>query len=82
MGVLDNMNEPAMFGGFQAGKDECSEHTFQCDGYGSCAGCIYNINDRCCYNVAKIQIRISRACYEELRQNEIEDELDYLEGMG
>lgn len=61
----------------QDGKNEFSEMTFPCNDY---PGCPYQKNGRCIYNVAKLQVRVSRACYEELRQDEIECELDYLDG--
>ncbi len=61
----------------QDGKNEFSEMTFPCSDY---PGCLYQKNGRCIYNVAKVQVRVSRACYEELRQDEIECELDYLDG--
>lgn len=54
------------------GKTEFSEMTYSCDN----ESCQYNKNARCIYNVAKIKIRMARACYDELRQDEIEAYLD------
>jgi len=60
----------------QEGKSPYSDGTYPCSNY----GCYYNHERRCLYNVARLQIRIGRACYPELRQDEIEAELDYLDG--
>lgn len=62
----------------EKGKTEYSNGTFECDDY---PGCHYQQNGRCIYNVARLQIRIGRACYDELVQNEIEAELDYLDSL-
>lgn len=61
-----------------AGKTAYSEGTFPCD----VEGCCYHSCGRCIFNVARLQIRIGRACYEELREAEQEAYLDYLEGWG
>lgn len=61
----------------QAGKNEFSDMTYDCDR----EHCFYNKNMRCIYNVACLKVRTSRSCYEELRQDEIEAELDYLDGL-
>lgn len=61
----------------EKGKDEFSHMTFDCDN----KYCSYHKNGRCIYNVARIKIRTSKACYEELRSVEIEAELDYMDGI-
>lgn len=61
----------------QDGKTEFDEMTYSCTN----KSCLYNKNKRCIYNVAKIKIRASRGCYDELRQDEIECELDYLDSL-
>ena len=45
-------------------------------------GCLYCEEGRCIFPIANIQQRISKACYEEERQAEIEAELDYTDGYG
>lgn len=59
------------------GLDAYKDGTYNCNDN---KGCLYNQNGRCIYNIAPIQQRISRACYEVLRQVEIEAELDYMDG--
>lgn len=61
----------------QNGKTSFSEGTFACDN----VCCCYNESGRCVYNVARLQVRNGRACYEDLRQAEIEAELDYADGL-
>lgn len=62
----------------EKGKNEYSKGTFECNDY---PGCQYQKNGRCIYNVARLQFRTGRACYEDLLQNEIEAELDYLDSL-
>lgn len=62
----------------QKGKTEWSEGTFVCNDY---PGCQYQKNGRCIYNVARLQIRIGRACYDDLVQDENEMRLDYLDSL-
>lgn len=64
----------------QPGKDAYSDMTFPCTDY---PGCQYQdpVSERCIFNVARLQIRTGKACYEELRQAEIEAELDYLDDL-
>jgi len=57
----------------QEGKTAYSEGTFECNDY---PGCSYQQDGRCIYNVAKLKIRPGKACYNDLRQDEIECELD------
>lgn len=62
----------------QNGKTPFSQGTYSCEN----SGCFYNSGDgRCVYNVARLQIRTGRECYEELRQSEIEAEADYALGL-
>ena len=44
-------------------------------------GCVYNDDGYCNYNNAKIKVSQARACYDEIRQADIEAELDYLDGL-
>lgn len=60
------------------GKTPYSEGTFSCEDK---PGCLYCIDSRCVYNVARIKIRISRACYEELLADERECEADCMQGI-
>lgn len=46
----------------QDGKDEYSDGTSECTEY---PGCIYQLNGRCIYNVARVQQAVSRACNED-----------------
>lgn len=69
------MNDAMVFGGFQTGRNEFSPTTFDCTDY---QGCLYCVNGRCCYNIANIKSQVSRACYEELCQDEVECYLDSL----
>lgn len=62
----------------QPGMTPYSPRTFECVDK---PGCLYCIDGRCVYNVARIQVMVSRACYEELRQDEIECEADYAQGL-
>lgn len=50
--------------GIQDGKDEYSEGTFECSEY---PGCLYQLNERCVYNISKIQQRVSKACYNDIK---------------
>lgn len=45
------------------------------------AGCAYYEYGRCIYNIATIQQRISRACYEEERQAYFDAKADYEQGL-
>lgn len=58
-----------------AEMNEYSPGTFECD---DMPGCLYHTNGRCVFNISKIRQRTSRACYEQLRLAEIEDETDYI----
>lgn len=62
----------------QEGKTLDDSHCFNCDSH--C--CMYNNDGICIYNIATIQVRTSRACYEDLRMDEIEARLDYEDGNG
>lgn len=62
----------------ESGMTIWSPGTFDCDDY---PGCQYQQNGRCIFNVARLKIRPGRACYHELRQDEIECELDYLDSL-
>lgn len=59
------------------GMTTFSEGTFAC----SNSLCNYNDCGRCIYNVARLQIRVGKACYHELCQDEIECEADYAQGL-
>lgn len=55
------------------GKNEFSEGTYPCTMY---PGCLYQYHDRCMYNITRIKVPVSRACYEDLMQDEREAYLD------
>lgn len=60
------------------GLNEYDKGTFDCNEYN---GCLYKQNCRCIYNIAPIQHRPSRACYQDDLQDEIEARLDYEDGL-
>lgn len=44
-------------------------------------GCIYMEQGRCIYNIATIQVRVSRACYSEELQAYYDAQADYELGL-
>lgn len=58
------------------GMTPYSDGTFDCDEY---TGCQYNIDGRCIFRVARLQIEYGRACHEDVVQNEVEAYLDYMD---
>ena len=61
----------------QKGKTPFSEGTFECEN----ESCWYNQGSRCIFNIARLQMPTGKACYEELRDCEIEAELDHADGL-
>jgi len=62
----------------ESGKTAYSNGTFPCD---DVPGCLYCIDGRCVFNVSRIKVRQSRACYEELLMDEYECQADYEMGL-
>ena len=69
---MENNKIGRYVGGIQKGKSifDCSTCNIQ--------GCLYNEQGYCIYSIANIQQRISKACYEDECQVDIEAEADYM----